>query len=173
MFQPPKLEYAEIAAMRDAEAAADFLSSHTWPFHSRSSLTKDQAREVRLGPPAEVRAFWIYENASRVGIVRAFDLGDADEGSVLFDLRIADGFRGRGIGRAAIAWLVAKLFAEYPLLHRIEANTRFDNHAMRRALEHNSFVLEGQLRETWRSDGGLRHDTALYGRLRHDGQQVT
>jgi RimJ/RimL family protein N-acetyltransferase len=101
--------------------------------------------------------------------VRVFDLEDADEGSVLFDLRIATEFRGRGLGRATVAWIVKMLFAEYPSLHRIEAATRFDNHAMRRVLEANHFVLEGRPRQTWRSDSGVRYDTALYGRLRSDG----
>jgi RimJ/RimL family protein N-acetyltransferase len=63
------------------------------------------------------------------------------------------------------------LFADYPSLHRSEAATRIDNHAMRRALESNKFALEGQLRQTWRSEGGVRHDTALYGRLRTDDER--
>ena len=127
-----------------------------------------KARQIKLGPPVEVRSFWINENGVPAGLVRAFDLEDALEGSVLFDLRIATECRGRGIGRAAIGWLVAKLFVDYPLLHRIQANTRFDNDAMRRALEFNKFVLEGRLRQTSRSADGSRYDTALYGRLRSD-----
>ncbi len=69
------------------------------------------------------------------------------------------GAGGCGIGRAAIGWLVATLFADHPLLHRIQANTRFDNDAMRRALESNKFVLEGRLRQTWRSADWSRYDT--------------
>jgi RimJ/RimL family protein N-acetyltransferase len=116
-----------------------------------------------------VRCFWINEDGRAVGIVRAFDLEDADQGSVRFDLRIGDECRGRGIGRTAIGWLVQMLFAAYPLLNRIEADTRIDNHAMRRALEFNHFVLEGRLRQTWPGQDGARHDTALYGCLRTDG----
>ncbi|QIF04817.1 GNAT family N-acetyltransferase [Roseimicrobium sp. ORNL1] len=168
MWQSPQLEFREIDPEQEANATAGFLSRNTWPFHARTRLTLDEARKVRLGPPGEVRTFWIHENDSPAGIVRAFDLEDADVGSVAFDLRIADACRGRGIGRAAIGWLAEWLFAEYPLLHRIEASTRVDNHAMRRALECNGFVLEGQLRQTWRSEDGKRHDTALYGRLRSD-----
>jgi len=163
-----QLFFTEIDPERDVEAVVAFLSRHVWPFHRRSILTIDQAREVKLGPSDQVRSFWIKENESPVGLVRVFDLEDADGGSVLFDLRVADGCRGRGIGRAAVAWIVDMLFVEYPLLHRIEATTRFDNHAMRRVLEFNKFVLEGQLRQTWRSEGGSRYDTALYGRLRSD-----
>lgn len=164
----PSLTFREIDSTREADAVADFLSRHTWPFHGRTTLTFDEARQIKLGPSTEVRSFWINENGSPVGVVRTFDLADADVGSVAFDLRIADGGRGRGIGCAAIGWAVDMLFTEYPLLHRIEANTRFDNRAMRRALEFNRFVLEGRLRQTWRSEEGIRHDTALYGRLRND-----
>lgn len=168
MLQPPQLEFVEIDPACDTDAAAEFLAQHSWPFHARSTLTLEEARKVRLGPREETRAFWICEDRAYAGMVRVFDLEDAAHGSVLFDLRIAEDFRGRGIGRAAIAWLIGKLFTEYPLLHRIEANTRIDNHAMRRALEANNFVLEGQLRQTWRSQDGTRYDTALYGRLRSD-----
>ncbi|TDU81585.1 acetyltransferase (GNAT) family protein [Prosthecobacter fusiformis] len=164
----PSLVFAEISPESEGEAVASFLSCHTWPFHARSTLTVDLARKIKLGPAAEVRAFWINEHGSPVGIVRIMDLDDSDDGSVMFDLRLAGGSRGRGIGRAAVAWLVVWLFAEYPALFRIEAATRIDNHAMRRVLELNHFVLEGQLRQTWRSEEGIRHDTALYGRLRHD-----
>ena len=163
------LNYTEIDPARDADAVAAFLSASEWPFHARSRLTLDEAHQLKLGPRDEVRAFWIREGAAAVGMLRVLDLEDAQEGSVLFDLRIAEECRGRGIGRAAVSWLISLLFTEYPSLHRIEAATRFDNQAMRRVLEHNKFVLEGRLRETWRSDSGARHDTALYGRLRADG----
>jgi RimJ/RimL family protein N-acetyltransferase len=163
-----ELTFTEISPERDGETVAVFLSGNTWPFHARSTLTLDEARRVKLGPANEVRAFWIEENGMPVGIVRFLDLEDADDGSVLFDLRIAERCRGRGLGRVAVAWIVEMLFTEYPSLHRVEAATRIDNHAMRRVLESNKFVLEGQLRETWRSESGIRHDTALYGRLRSD-----
>jgi RimJ/RimL family protein N-acetyltransferase len=168
MLRSSPLIFLEIDPTREADAVASFLSQHTWPYHARTTLSLDEAREIKLGPPSDVRSFWINEDDSPVGVVRAFDLNDADDGSVLFDLRIASDCRGRGIGRATIAWVVDMLFTEYPSLHRIQANTRFDNNAMRRALEFNKFVLEGRLRETWPSDDGFRYDTALYGRLRND-----
>jgi RimJ/RimL family protein N-acetyltransferase len=168
MTNPLHLDFAELDLERDSEGAASFLSQNTWPFHGRSTLTVEDARQIKLCAPDQVRSFWINENDSPVGLVRVFDLEDADHGSVLFDLRIAAESRGRGIGRIAVAWIVDMLFSEYPSLHRIEATTRFDNHAMRHVLELNRFVLEGRLRETWSSDDGTRYDTALYGRLRSD-----
>jgi RimJ/RimL family protein N-acetyltransferase len=171
MLNNPQLVFSEIDYVCEVEAVAAFLARHTWPFHARSTLTLEEALRIKLGPPEQVRSYWIRENLTVVGTVRILDVEDADSGSVLFDLRIADEHRGRGIGRATVAWIVDMLFAEYPSLHRVEAATRIDNYAMRRALESNKFVLEGQLRQTWRSEDGIRHDTALYGRLRTDNER--
>jgi RimJ/RimL family protein N-acetyltransferase len=168
MSQVVSIAFTEVDPECDGGDVAAFLSRHSWPFHARRSLTVDEARQIKLGPSDQVRAYWIRQKTLTVGLVRVFDLQDVDQGSALFDLRVADQCRGRGIGRATVAWLVDMLFSEYPALHRIEAATRIDNLAMRRVLETNGFVLEGQLRETWPSDDGTRHDTALYGRLRSD-----
>jgi RimJ/RimL family protein N-acetyltransferase len=162
------LSYREIDPVRDHAAVVDFLVGGTWPFHGKSRPTAEQAARVKLGPPEEARAFWVVEHDERIGFIRLFDLEDADDGSVQFDLRIAVLHRGRGIGRQAVAWLTRYLFETYPQLHRIEASTRADNDAMRRVLGQNGYRLEGLLRETWRSDDGTRYDTALYGRLRHE-----
>lgn len=168
MSSVPKLTFTEIDPPQEAETVAAFLARSVWPFHRRSHLTIENAREITLGPSDQVRAFWINESESAVGVVRVFDLEDAENGSVLFDLRIAEECRRRGIGRVAVGWVVEMLFAEYVSLHRIEAATRVDNQAMRRVLELNKFVFEGRLRETWPSESGVRYDTALYGRLRSD-----
>ena len=162
------LSYRTIDPVRDRSAVVDFLVGGTWPFHGKSRPTVEQAARVKLGPPEEARAFWVVEHDERIGFIRLFDLEDADDGSVQFDLRIAVAHRGRGIGRQAVAWLTRYLFETYPQLHRIEASTRADNDAMRRVLGQNGYRLEGLLRETWRSDDGTRYDTALYGRLRHE-----
>lgn len=161
--------YRPIDPSRDGTAVVEFLTGEEWPFHGHSRLTAEQAGRIRLGPPEEVRAYWILEHGSPVGFVRLFDLEDADDGSVQFDLRIAASHRGRGFGRQAVAWLTRTLFEHFPALHRIEAATRWDNLGMRSVLEHNHYRLEGCLRETWRCDDGSRLDTALYGRLRTDG----
>ncbi|HET6406736.1 MAG TPA: GNAT family protein [Chthoniobacteraceae bacterium] len=165
------IAFAEVDPEHAGGDVAAFLSQHSWPFHARSTLTLEEARQIKLGPSDQVRAYWIRERTCNVGLVRIFDLQDVERGSALFDLRVANQCRGRGIGRATVSWLVDMLFSEYPALHRIEATTRIDNLAMRRVLEFNGFVLEGRLRETWPSDDGIRHDTALYGRLRSDSAE--
>ncbi len=78
---PLQLVFAEIDPAQDAEAVAAFLSRHHWPFHARSTLSMDEARQIELGPSEQVRSFWIKENRSRVGLVRVFDLEDADDGA--------------------------------------------------------------------------------------------
>lgn len=163
------LVYRPIDLNEHGKAVVEFLTGEEWPFHGRSRLTAEQAGRIRLGPPEEVRAFWILEHGTRIGFIRLFDLEDADDGSVQFDLRIAASHRGRGIGRQAVGWLTRYLFENFAGLHRIEAATRWDNQGMRTVLEHNHYRLEGCLRETWRRDDGTRLDTALYGRLRSDG----
>lgn len=162
------LSFEEIDAEQDRGAVVSLLANNVWPFHGANRLSQEQAAGVPLGPPGEVRAFWIVDNGDRIGIVRLLDLEDAEDGSVQFDLRLAQAHRGRGVGQRVVAWLTQFLFANYPSLHRIEAATRIDNHAMRKALESNMYQLEGRLRETWLSQDGVRFDTALYGRLRSD-----
>jgi RimJ/RimL family protein N-acetyltransferase len=162
------LSFHEIDADAESTQVASFLATHVWPFHSKSRLSLDAARNVALGPMEDVRAFWIKQNRNKVGLIRLLDLKDVEDGSVQFDIRLAKESRGHGIGRAAVLWLTIKLFSDYPSLHRIEATTRIDNQAMRRALESNGYQLEGRLRETWPTDDGIRFDTALYGRLRSD-----
>lgn len=169
MLIPSCQQFTEYDPATDVETAIAFLTGHVWPYHSRSRLTSEEASRIKLGPTEDVRSFWVFDQGRRAGLVRLYDLADTDTGSVLFDLRLAADQRGRGLGRTVVAWLTNMLFTSYPKLHRIEATTRIDNHAMRRVLEHNHYALEGQLRETWLDDTGHRHDTALYGRLRRDG----
>jgi RimJ/RimL family protein N-acetyltransferase len=163
------LTFRQIDPVAGSHTVVDFLTGEEWPFHGRSRLTAEQAGRIRLGPPDEVRAFWVLEHDQPVGFLRLFDLEDADDGSVQFDLRITASRRGQGFGRQAVDWLTRYLFEHFAGLHRIEAATRWDNLAMRTVLEHNHYRLEGCLRETWRRDDGTRLDTALYGRLRSDG----
>jgi RimJ/RimL family protein N-acetyltransferase len=163
--------FREIEPTRDAVAVSAFLRAHEWPFHGRRRLTPEQAQEMEFGPPT-TRTFWIELDGVPVGLLRLQDLDDIGRGSPLFDLRIAPDFRGRGVGRRAVAWLAELVFREYPAAHRIEAATRFDNVAMRRVLERCGFQLEGRLREAWPTEDGQRMDTAIYGLLRSDVERA-
>jgi RimJ/RimL family protein N-acetyltransferase len=162
------LSFSEIDAETESTDVTAFLVAHEWHHHGQARLSLAEAAGVALGPADQVRAFWVTQGLRKVGLIRLLDLDDVEDGSARFDLRIAEGSRGQGVGKRAVSWLTQKLFSDYPSLHRIEATTRADNLAMRRTLEANHYRLEGRLRETWLSDEGLRHDTALHGRLRSD-----
>ena len=151
----------------ETSAIVAFLGGSDWPFHGATRLSVAEAEAINISNAA-TRSFWIRDAGTVVGLVRLLDLDDVDEGSPLFDLRIASGHRGQGLGTAAVKWLSDYLFVEYPALHRIEATTRSDNVAMIAILERCGYHHEGLLREAWKSRGGSRHDTMLYGLLRRE-----
>ncbi len=159
--------FREIDATLESGELSAFLCAHEWPFHGRRRLTPALVGEMSFAPPS-TRSFWIDVEGRHAGLLRVQDLEDIGPGSPILDLRIAPEFRGRGIGRRAVAFAVATVFREYPDAHRIEATTRAENLAMRRVLELCGFRQEGLLRETWRDETGVRWDTALYGLLRSD-----
>jgi RimJ/RimL family protein N-acetyltransferase len=151
----------------ERDLALGLLVAQEWPFHGRSRLSLDDARDVVLFDET-TESFLIRDGDAVVGLVRLFDLDDMVNGSPLFDLRIAASQRGRGIGTAAVVWLSRYLFTGHPELHRIEATTRGDNVAMMTVLERCGYVREGVLREAWRSSDGTRHDTLVYAILRRE-----
>lgn len=161
------ITYRSVELPDDVDPLVEFLCAHDWQFHGTPRPTPAEVRAMEFVGP-DVASFWIIVAGQPVGLIRLFDLGDLDRGSPLFDLRLAPGYRGRGIGTQSVRWLSDYLLTTYPPLHRIEANTRHDNDAMQRVLEKCGYQLEGRLREAWLSDSGTRHDTFVYGLLRPD-----
>ena len=151
----------------DDVVVVEFLTGHEWPFHSVPRLSADDVSGMDVSSSA-ADSYWISLDGERCGLVRLLDLDDVDDGSPVFDLRIAPEQRGRGLGRAAVEWLTAHLFRTYTALHRIEATTRHDNLAMQRVLDRCDFRLEGRLRESWRNQDGSHHDTLVYAILRSE-----
>lgn len=149
----------------DEAAVIDFLVGSDWPFHSVSRLSPEDAARVQVAAD-EVSSFWIREDGAAIGLIRLMDLTDLDDGSPLFDLRIAEGHRGRGLGRRAVEWLTDHLFTTCPPLHRIEATTRHDNIAMQAVFDRCGYRLEGRLVEAWRNADGTRSDALAYAILR-------
>ncbi|MBL7255081.1 GNAT family N-acetyltransferase [Paractinoplanes lichenicola] len=125
-----------------------------WPVHAGEAVWDESAH-----------THWIVVDGCRCGFVRAFDL---DDGTPLFDLRLASDCRGRGIGTAALGWLVGYLFGLLPGINRIEGTTRDDNRAMREVFRANGFAKEAHYREDWPGDDGTLHDTIGYALLRRD-----
>jgi RimJ/RimL family protein N-acetyltransferase len=129
---------------------AEFLSKQDWPYHVGG--TPDAAR-VRAQAAAgyydndETRTFWIVNgDGTKAGLIRLLDLADD---TPMFDLRIGVAYRGTGLGTAALRWLTGYLFTEFPVIRRIEGNTRQDNQAMRHTFRSCGYVMEAHYRQAW------------------------
>ncbi|MGV3525289.1 MAG: GNAT family N-acetyltransferase [Candidatus Sericytochromatia bacterium] len=163
------LRFQALSIPDETDILADWLYSETWPFHSQSNLSREQAAQ-RIADGAFTgsnhRTFWIFQGSTeRVGLLKLFDIDDIGSGYPLFDLRIRQAFRGQGIGEQAVRWLNQYLFENWPELDRIEGTTRSDNHAMRRVFVKCGYAKEGHYRQAW--DG---FDSIHYGMLRQDWQ---
>ena len=156
-----------VAWPADASAVVSFLTSHEWPFHGASRLSADAAAAVRVAT-GDVASFWIRDGDEAVGLIRLMDLDDVDDGSPMFDLRLATTHRGRGIGRYAVDWLTTHFFTTYPDLHRIEATTRADNAAMQAVFARCGYRHEGTLVEAWKNADHSRSDCLVYAILRRE-----
>lgn len=161
------LSFERVDWPNDAAAVVQFLTSSEWPFHGTSALTAEQAASITIADD-ETESFWVRRSDAAVGLIRVFDLSDLAVGSPLFDLRLADAERGRGVGPVAVRWLTSHLFSEHPELMRIEATTRHDNTAMQRVFDRCSYRQEGRLVDAWVSADGRRFDTLIYAILRRE-----
>ncbi len=99
----------ERVSTAEASAFVAFLLGSDWPFHGAAQLSVAEAEAIGI-TNTETRSFWIRDAGTVVGLVRLLDLGDVEDGSPLFDLRIASGHRGQGYGTAAVQWLSDHLF---------------------------------------------------------------
>ncbi len=160
----------ELVPFRRDEAGelAQLLSGEQWPFHSGPPTTPAAVLEqVAAGhyDGETTRTWWVVRDGERVGVVRAWDVGD---GTPLFDLRLRAAARGRGAGGEVVRLVTRALFEDQPDLARIEATTRQDNAAMRRALRRGGYVKEAHYRQDWPGQDGTPHDAVGYAILRRD-----
>ena len=75
----PSLHFQMIRVPDDAEALADWLFSEVWPYHSPSSLSREQTVQRILEGAfsgSNQRTFWITYQGERAGLVKLFDLDD-------------------------------------------------------------------------------------------------
>ncbi|HEX6352057.1 GNAT family protein [Actinophytocola sp.] len=157
----------EFRPVADVATLLNFLTAEEWPFHV---VTKPDPARIRnqYAQGDYATAFWIVDGGVTVGLVRLMDL---DNGTPLFDLRVATAARGRGVGEAAVRWLTSHVFTGYDT-NRIEATTRQDNHAMRRVLAKAGYVKEAHYRDAWPGQEGV-HDAIGYAILRRDWKAGT
>lgn len=160
----------EFHAETEAAELVSFLSGESWPFHGVATMSEATVREQitrgRFDSDEEKKTFWAMDEQEQVvGLVRVFDLGDP---TPMFDLRIAERYRGRGIGPQALRKLVEFVFTTYEDKLRLEGHTRVDNLAMRKVFHKVGFVKEAVHRQSWPSEDGAIYDSIGYAILRED-----
>jgi RimJ/RimL family protein N-acetyltransferase len=164
---PATLRFELLDWPTDASNVVEFLTANEWPFHGLPRLSTTDAADVTVVED-DIVTYWVREGDDAIGMIRLLDLDDVDSGSPLFDLRIAERHRGRGIGRQCVQWLTRHLFTTYPGLHRIEATTRADNVAMQSVFNRCHYRLEGRMLEAWKNADGTRDDSLVYAILRRE-----
>lgn len=168
----PEITFAALDPATDTEALVEFLSSNTFPFHVRPRPSVDEARRTvadgRYWSATSI-GFWVLADRRRVGVVALDDLDDvADGGAPVFDLRLAEAARGRGLGVPVLRALTGLVFTRFPDLARFEGQTRDDNIAMRRTFRRAGFVKEAHYRAAWPVPDGPPRAAVAYGILRSD-----
>jgi RimJ/RimL family protein N-acetyltransferase len=152
------------------EQFVTFFCTQTFPMHLRTTWTRDEL-EQRIASGAyddcDVRAVLVDDTT--VGFVVIEDV----KGSVaMLDIRLAEGWRNRGVGTHAIRLVSDHAFTELPT-ERLEGVTREDNVAMRRVFRSCGFVLECYYRSGWTLEPSVA--SLGYARLKADweGDVVT
>ncbi|GAA1391326.1 GNAT family protein [Luteococcus peritonei] len=152
----------------DREALVDFLCSNDFPFHVGTRLDRaEAARRVDSGAwgDEENTSFWLdHDELGTVGVIRLEDLADP---TPMFDLRLANRFRGRGLGAQALRAATDHVFTTMEA-DRFEGCTRVDNIGMRRTFAACGWVKEAHFRRGWPVTGAESVDAVNYSILRSD-----
>lgn len=156
--------------MEEQEQLIRFMTTNSWPFHGHEHPVRALIQKtIEEGgyQSDQVTTFWIEnEEGEQIGLVKIFDLQDDIP---LFDLRIAEPYRGKGYGPKALKLTADYVFSLPEKKIRLEGNTRHDNFAMRKAFERTGFVKEAHLRQAWFSPKENRYyDAVTYGITRED-----
>ncbi|WP_409973143.1 GNAT family N-acetyltransferase [Bacillus sp. Bva_UNVM-123] len=152
------------------EQLVELLTSETWPFHGQEKPSADSIKKaLNKGFYTENgnKTFWIMNEHKKLGLIRIFDLEDP---TCLFDLRLKEKERGRGLGLSCVRWLTNYIFTTYPHIIRIEAHTRNDNFAMRKTLHKSGYVKEAYHRSAW-PQGSNVYDSIGYAIVRKDWEE--
>lgn len=149
----------------------ELLTSCSWDHFMTARHTPESVRatwdEGEYAGPDNAGHLMLDDMGFVVGVVRTHDL---QELTPMFDIRVREEARGRGFGSAGVRWVTDHLFATTDA-HRIEAQTRHDNLAMRRTLLRCGYVKEAHYREAYPPVDGVRYDSIGYGVLRSDWER--
>ncbi len=157
------------AAGHDRDELVAFLTRSVFPFHVRPQPSATQVRaaiDAGAWGDDETEALWIDDDEhGRIGIIRLDDLTDA---TAMVDLRLAEPYRGFGLGAVALTAATDRVFQLYPAVIRLEGQTREDNIAMRRTFERCGWVFEAYYRDGWPVEGADPVASVAYSVLRRD-----
>lgn len=152
----------------DSDGIVAFLLGNKLPFHVRGDWTQTELRALVDGGRywnSESQGFWIMGNGDCLGMVV---LEDLEDDTPMFDLRLAEAYRGQGLGTQILKELCTKVFNENPETVRFEGQTREDNIAMRKVFLKSGFLKEAHYRMGWPAEDGLRLASVAYAILRQD-----
>ncbi|WP_188037664.1 GNAT family N-acetyltransferase [Actinotalea sp. JY-7885] len=158
----------------DRADLVEFMTRNVFPFHVRPRLTaEDVERAIADGAyrDEDHDSFWLeHDVLGRIGFLRLEDLSDD---APLFDLRLDEPARGRGLGAEAVRAATDLVFGTMPDVHRFEGQTREDNVAMRRTFLRCGWLKEAHYREGWPVAGGQPVASVAYAILRRDWETGT
>lgn len=85
----------------DYNELSNFIISEKWKYHSITNTKEQIDAKIKDGYYLNdsTETFWILQKSIPVGFIRIFDLLDA---TCLFDIRITNTNRGKGIGGSAL-----------------------------------------------------------------------
>ena len=168
------ISFIQIDPAVDCEALVDFMTGNEWPFHvmsapSAAAVRKAVERGVYCG--SENESYWIeHAELGRIGFFRLEDLEDE---TPMFDLRLAEKFRGRGLAAQILEYATKWVFGKLPKVRRFEGQTRDDNIAMRKAFVRAGWVKEAYYRQCWPVEGQQARASVAYAVLRSDFENGT
>lgn len=145
------------------------MTDNTFPFHGMLRPTAQSVEAAILSGSFrddDNDSFWIdHVDHGRIGFFR---LEDLSEDSPVFDLRLAEAFRGRGFGVEILLAAADHVFTSLPTVRRFEGQTREDNIAMRKTFLRAGWVKEAHYRDGWPVEGGPPVASVAYAVLRRD-----
>lgn len=157
----------------DIEALIAFQTGNAFPYHVGRTPTREQV-EQRIASGAfgddEHDTWWLVDDElGRIGFIRFEDIRDD---TPMFDLRLANQHRGKGLGTQALRAAADHVFTTMAV-DRFEGCTRVDNLPMRRTFDKAGWVQEAHYRRAWPVLGAEPMDAVNYSILRTDWQNGT
>jgi RimJ/RimL family protein N-acetyltransferase len=154
-----KLEQSDLGIIND------FIINNEWPYHS-TAITEAKPLVYFSNDAMTLLA---EKDKELLGYIRVEEFIDGD--SPLFDIRISEKARGKGLGETLVKQAETVVFSELPNTVRFEGTTRIDNLPMIRLFEKLSWVKEAHYRMGWRLSNNNFCDALGYSILREEWER--